>query len=66
MITTIWVLGLVSFLIYDHVIGIGMEDDGFTYWLLAFFWFLSAPILLFKWLKDRKSFVEKSSSDKHR
>lgn len=65
MLETIWFLGIIAFFIYDYTIGVGIEDNGsLLYYGLAVFWFLSAPILLLKWLKerylDKKSFVEKS------
>lgn len=60
MITTIWMLGIVAFLIYDHIIGIDMEESGpIGYFGMAIFWFISAPILFFKWIMNRKSFIEK-------
>jgi hypothetical protein len=62
MITTIWLLGIVAFLIYDHIIGIGHDKDRgpVEYFGMAIFWFISFPILFIKLVKDRKSFVEKS------
>jgi len=49
----IWLLGVIAFFIYDHIIGFDVheDDDFFRYLLLASFWFITVPVLFIKYIK---------------
>lgn len=49
----LWFLGIIAFFIYDHLVGLGLEDnDDYKYFALALFWFISVPVLFIKWMKN--------------
>lgn len=48
----IWFIGFVIFFIYDHLIGLELETDDFSYMILAAFWYITIPVLFLKWLKN--------------
>lgn len=49
----IWLLGMILFFIYDHIIGFELPNrDDFIYMVLAAFWLITVPILVLKWFID--------------
>ena len=61
ILSSIWILGVIAFLIYDHIIGFGIKDynDSFESWGLAAFWFITIPVLIIRAIYNKYSKVAK-------